>query len=171
MDIPSVLNHYNVYSDGEKLIGAGNDLELPELVNMTDDLDGTAILGTLEEPATGQFESMEMTIKWEWLDKKFFRVGRTSSHPQFTIRASQQVTDSRTGMTDYKPIKIVVRGKNKSINLGTFSKAKKIAPETKIEIAYIKIVIGGEVRLELDKLNFKYILNGIDMMKKIRRQI
>lgn len=172
MEIPSVLNTYNVYTEkGQKLVGVANELELPELTAITDDLDGTAVLGMIEDPATGHFESTEMTIKWKWMDRKFFRMARTATYSQFTIRGSQQVTDSKTGNTDYKPIKIVVRGKMKSMNLGTLAKAKNINPETVLELTYINIKINKEPRLLLDKLNFKYELNGADMLKKIRKQV
>lgn len=172
MEIPSVLNTYNVYDDaGDKLVGVANELELPELVQMSDDMDAAAVLGVIDDPATGQFESMEATIKWKWMDRRFFKMLRTAKFSQFTIRGSQQVTDSKTGNTTYKGIKIVVRGKIKSMNLGTLAKAKNINPETKLELTYINIKIDKEPRLLIDKLNFKYEVNGVDQLAKIRKQV
>ena len=43
--------------------------------------------------------------------------------------------------------------------------------ETEIEIMYIKVVVDREVLIELDKLNFVYVLNGVDMLEKIRAQV
>ena len=43
--------------------------------------------------------------------------------------------------------------------------------EVELEIIYIKIQINNKTKLELDKLNFKFVLNGKDMLKKIRKQI
>ena len=40
-----------------------------------------------------------------------------------------------------------------------------------MEILYIKILIANKTRLELDKLNFKFVLNGVDMLAKIRSQV
>lgn len=172
MEIPSVLNTFNVYTDaGSKLVGVASELELPELTQMSDDMDAAAVLGTIDDPATGQFESMEMTIKWKWYDQKLFRLLKTPKYSQYTIRGSQQVTDSKTGNTTYKSIKIVVRGKLKSMNLGTLSKAKNINPETKLELTYINIKIDKKPRLLIDKLNFKYEVNGADQLKKIRKQV
>lgn len=172
MKIPSVLNTYNVYDNiGNKLIGVANELELPELEAMTDDVDGSGVLGVFADPATGQFESTEMNIKWKWMDARFFRIARTATFSQFTIRGSQQVTDPKTGNTDYWPLKIVVRGKMKNMKLGTLAKAKNINPETVLEVLYLNIKINKEPRLLLDKLNFRYEVNGVDMMKKIRKQV
>ena len=40
-----------------------------------------------------------------------------------------------------------------------------------MELLYIKIMIDGKDTLELDKLNFRYMLNGEDLMAEIRSQI
>ena len=40
-----------------------------------------------------------------------------------------------------------------------------------LEIYFIKIVIDGVTELELDKMGFKFILHGEDMLKKIRKQV
>ena len=41
----------------------------------------------------------------------------------------------------------------------------------KFFVKYLKVDINDSTWLELDKLNFKFNLNGKDMMKKIRSQI
>ena len=50
-------------------------------------------------------------------------------------------------------------------------KAKKGEPEIEMEILYIKIAIENETVLELDKLNFRFVLNGKDLLAEIRSQI
>ena len=42
--------------------------------------------------------------------------------------------------------------------------------EVEMEILYIKIEVNNKTVLELDKLNFIYVLNGVDMLAKIRSQ-
>ena len=39
-----------------------------------------------------------------------------------------------------------------------------------MEILYLKVMINNKTTLELDKLNFKFVLNGKDMLAKIRSQ-
>lgn len=69
------------------------------------------------------------------------------------------------------PVKIVVRGKATNTNLGKATKGKKMEPEVELEVLYIKIQINNKTTLELDKLNFKFVLNGKDMLAKIRSQV
>lgn len=94
----------------------------------------------------------------------------TTKPPQLTLRASMQCMDPTTGVTDYYPVKIVVRGKAKTNTLGKASKGKKMEAEVEMEILYIKIEVNNKTVLELDKLNFIYVLNGVDMLAKIRSQ-
>ena len=169
--IPEVLNHFNVYNDSaKKLIGISGELELPEMEAITDTLEGSGVLGESEDPVTGQFSSMKMKIPFAVLYEDMFSIMNTTKPPQLTLRASMQCMDPSTGETGYYPVKIVVRGKASTSNMGKVVKGKKMEPEVELEILYIKIQINNKTVLELDKLNFKYVLNGVDMLAKIRSQ-
>jgi P2 family phage contractile tail tube protein len=82
-----------------------------------------------------------------------------------------QVTDTDTNVTDYVQVKIVIRGKCKTTESGKVDAGKKMESSVEMEIAYIRINVAGSDLVELDKLNFKFLLNGVDMMAKIRSQI
>ena len=169
--IPEVLNHFNVYNDSaKKLIGISGELELPEMEAITDTIEGSGVLGEIEDPVTGQFSIMKMKIPFATLYEDMFSIMNTTKPPQLTLRASMQCMDPSTGETGYYPVKIVVRGKASTSNMGKVVKGKKMEPEVELEILYIKIQINNKTVLELDKLNFKYVLNGVDMLAKIRSQ-
>ena len=170
--IPEVLNHYNVYNDkAKKLIGISGEIELGELEALTDTLEGAGVLGEIEDAVTGQFASIKIKIPFSVLYEDMFSIIDTTTPPQLTLRASMQCMDPTTGSTGYYPVKIVVRGKATNTNLGKAIKGKKMEPEVELEVLYIKIQINNKTTLELDKLNFKFVLNGKDMLAKIRSQV
>ena len=170
--IPEVLNHYNVYNDkAKKLIGISGEIELGELEALTDTLEGAGVLGEIEDAVTGQFASIKIKIPFSVIYEDMFSIIDTTNPPQLTLRASMQCMDPTTGSTGYYPVKIVVRGKATNTNLGKAIKGKKMEPEVELEILYIKIQINNKTTLELDKLNFKFVLNGKDMLAKIRSQV
>ena len=170
--IPEVLNHYNVYNDrAKKLIGISGEIELPELEALNDTIEGAGVLGEIEDPVTGQFSSMKIKIPFAVLYEDLFGLMDTTNPPQLTLRASMQCMDPTTGATGYYPVKIVVRGKASTTTLGKIVKGKKGEAEIELEILYIKVMINNKTTLELDKLNFKFILNGKDMLASIRSQI
>lgn len=169
--LPEVLNHFNIYNDrAQKLIGVSGEIELPELEAITDTLEGSGVLGEIEDPVTGQFSSAKIKIPFSVLYEDYFSILDTTNPPQLTLRASMQCMDPTTGATGYYPVKIVVRGKASTSTLGKVVKGKKMEPEVEMEILYIKIQINNKTVLELDKLNFKFVLNGVDMLAKIRSQ-
>lgn len=170
--IPEVLNHYNVYNDkAKKLIGISGEIELGELEALTDTLEGAGVLGEIEDAVTGQFASIKIKIPFSVLYEDMFSIIDTTNPPQLTLRASMQCMDPTTGVTGYYPVKIVVRGKATNTSLGKATKGKKMEPEVELEVLYIKIQINNKTTLELDKLNFKFVLNGKDMLAKIRSQV
>lgn len=169
--VPELVNAFNVYLDGTKLIGVSGEVELPELEALTETLDGAGILGEMDTPATGHFGSAKIKIPFAVLHEDVFKLIDTTSPVNLTLRGSMQCQDPSTGTTDYYPLKIVLRGKATTTTLGVLSKGKKGEPEIELEISYIKVTVNNSSALELDKLNFKYVLNGTDMLTKIRKQI
>lgn len=170
--IPEVLNACNVYDEtGNKLIGVSGEIELGELEAMVDTIEGAGVLGEIEDPVTGHFASTKIKIPFSVLYEDPFSLMNTTKPPLLTLRSSMQCMDPTTGETGYYPVKIVVRGKATNVNLGKMVKGKKGEPEVELEYLYIKIMINNKPVVELDKLNFKFFLNGVDMMEKIRSQI
>lgn len=168
--LPEVLNHFNVYNSGNKLIGISGEVELPDFEAITDTIEGSGIIGTLEEPVTGQFDSMQIKIPFSVLYEDMFTILDTTNPPTLTIRGSMQCMDPTTGKTDYYPVKVVVRGKAKTSKLGKLTKGKKMEPEVEMEVQYISVDINGKNVVTLDKLNFIFSINGVDLMEKIRSQ-
>ena len=169
--LPEVINHYNVYNDANRVVGISGEVELPELEAITDTIEGAGILGEIEDPVTGQFSSIKVKIPFAVLYEDLFSLMNTTKTPQLTLRGSMQCMDPTTGATDYYPVKIVIRGKASTTSLGKLAKGKKGEPEIELEVFYLKILINNKTMLELDKLNFKFVLNGVDMLAKIRSQV
>lgn len=168
--IPEVLNHFNIYNGANALVGVSGEVELPELEAITDTVEGTGVLGEIEDPVTGQFSSATIKIPFAVLYSDMFSIVNTTEPPLLTLRGSMQCTDPKTGATGYYPIRVVVRGKAKTTTLGKVAKGKKMESEVELEILYIKVEIKNAVVLELDKLNFVFVLNGKDMLAQIRSQ-
>lgn len=168
--IPELLNHYNVYNEANKLVGVSGDVELPDFESITETIEGAGVLGEIEAAATGQFSSMTIKIPFSVLYEDMFTLVNSASGANITLRGSAQFMDPTTGITDHYPVKVVVRGKCKKYSLGKMTKGKKMDPSVELEILYIKIDVNSKSVVELDKPNFKYAVNGVDLLEKIRSQ-
>jgi P2 family phage contractile tail tube protein len=168
--IPEKIVNYNVYDEGEKLVGITGEVTLPNFEAMAEEISGAGIAGSFESPTPGHFSSLEMEIPFRTVTNQSFRLavpgGRT-----ITLRASQQGYDVSGGQVNYRGLKITVRGLPKGHNLGTAAVGQPTNTTNTIEVLYIKVEENGETMLELDKLNFIYIVNGVDVLADVRRQI
>ena len=109
-NIPSKINSFNVYKDGTKLVGISDEVTLPDFESLTETLSGPGILGEIDDPTLGHFQSMEMEIPFRQMDKDLFILSDDISSVTVTLRGSIQYTVNDTGATAFKPMRVVVRG-------------------------------------------------------------
>jgi P2 family phage contractile tail tube protein len=168
-NIPSKINSFNVYKDGTKLVGISDEVTLPDFESMTETLSGPGILGEIDDPTIGHFQSMEMEIPFRTMDKDLFILSDDISSVTLTLRGSIQYIINDSAGTATKPMRIVVRGKNKGITGGKMKQGTGTASSIKLEVLYILIEIGNVTEIELDKLNFVYKIHGKDLLEEVRK--
>ena len=95
--IPELVNSFNVYLSGNKLVGVSGEVELPELEAMTETIELAGSLGELETPATGHFSSAKIKIPFAVLHEDLFSLIDTTKPVEITLRGSMQriITRSR----------------------------------------------------------------------------
>ncbi len=167
--IPSKINSFNVYKDNTKLVGISDEVTLPDFESLTETLSGPGILGEVDDPTVGHFKSMEMEIPFRTMDKDLFVLSDDISSVTLTLRGSIQYTVNDSGATAFKPMRVVVRGKNKGITGGKMKQGTGTGSSIKLEVLYILIEIGGVTEIELDKLNFIYKVHDKDLLQKVRK--
>jgi len=168
--IPEKIVNYNIYSEGDRLVGISGEVTLPNLEPLMETISGAGIAGEIESPTPGHFASIEMEIPFRTVTDQSFKIADPNGHT-LTLRAAQQGYDVSGGKIDYRGLKITVKGLPKGIDLGTASPGKPSETTNKIEVVYIKIEEGGKELLELDKLNFICKINGADILEPIRSKI
>lgn len=166
--IPEKINDFNAYLSGDKMIGYGSSVSLPELKMKTSTVEGAGVNGEIDSPNIGQFESMEQELEFVTLYSSAVDVLNPMSPVDLTLRGAQQVL-SKTGGYAFKGLRVVERGIVKSFTPGEIKKGEGMAAKVKIELTYIMIEVDGTKVLEIDKLNGVYIVNGQDMLEAVRR--
>jgi len=170
MVLPEKVINYNVYSAGEKLIGIAAEVTLPKLEPMAEEISGAGILGMFSSPTPGHFGSMQTEITFNAINDKSFSLMNPNGQT-IMLRASQQGFDVSAGRISYRPLKITMIVYPAGMELGTLAVGKPTGTKNTLEILYLKIEENGSVLLELDKLNFVYTVNGVDILAAVRRQI
>lgn len=167
-NIPEIINNYNVYNRGNVLVGVSGSVSLPSFDAITEEVRGAGILGTYDTNVAGFYSSMTQEVPFRILDEDIFTIMNPSELVDLTFRASAQSTVKATGAVDYKGMRIVERGRLKSFTPGTLELGKQMGASVTLELLYILVEIDGETKLEYDKLNSVFVVNGKDLLEKVR---
>lgn len=169
MDIPQVINRFNLYRNGTKLIGISGEVELPEVTNLTDTIEGAGTGGNLEVPVIGMTDTMDIEIPYTALSKDAFAMMDPNEATDLLLSGAIQGMDSGTGKICYTQISISVRGVVKTFKPGRVKAGAKMESSVTLSLSRYKIAIDGMVMLEIDKLNDVYDVNEKDVMGEVRK--
>ncbi len=162
--IPTKINMFNLYRDGSKQFGTGDEVTLPDFEAMTETLSGPGILGEVECPTVGHYGSQEMEIPFRVMNDEMFSMVTPGS--TITLRSSIQ-NDGSDGI-EYTGLRVVIRGMVKSLSSGKVKQGSPTDSKVKLEVTYILIELDGKPKIELDKFNSVYKVNGVDLLEKAR---
>ncbi len=167
--LPTVTNTYNVYKNGNVLIGLSDEITIPDFTAVTEEMAGSGLLGKIQEAVMGHFDSMSMEIPFLNLDDDIFSFADPLEVIDLNLRAAQQQLDKENGTAGYRGLRIAVRGKMKSFKPGVLKQGGRMNSSITLELHYILIEIDGKTKLELDKLNSVYRVGGKDIMEEMRQ--
>ena len=167
-NIPEVINNFNAYHNGNVLVGVTGSIQLPDFSAITEEISGAGILGSYETGIPGFYSSIAQECPFRILDSDIFSIMNPNEPVDLTFRASEQSTVKSTGALDYKGMRIVERGRLKQFSPGKLELGKAMEAKVTLELLYILIEIDGKTMLEYDKLNTVFVVNGKDLLEKVR---
>ncbi len=161
---PQALIGFNLYKGTEnKLIGIAN-ITLPEAAMMTVTMSGAGIAGEINVPVIGNFESMQTEIATQVLYDTNFSLLALNGE-LLTARGSLQVQNPSTGGLETAKLRVIIGGFPAGLNLGNLAPASVMDSSNTLEVYYLKIFVNDEEKLEIDKPNYTYRVNGVDLFE------
>lgn len=163
--IPARLSRFNVYkttSGFSRPMGVAT-VTLPSLEAMSDTLTGAGVLGEIDLPTLGQFGATEIELEWNTITDDAVSLAPGVAE-EVTFRGEQQVVDGATGGIKMVGVRVVARTIGKTLDLGTAEMGAATGTTNTLECFYIKVVIDGKDKFELDKLNGVYKINGVSLL-------
>ena len=165
--IPEVIHDFNMYSRGHKILGITGEVTLPNFESMTETVSGAGILGEYEAPVIGRYGAFDMEIPFRCLNETYFSMIDPSSATELNLRGAEQLNNTTDSATDYVGIRIVVRGRAKNLTLGKLKQGGTMDSSITIAVTYILVEMDGQTRLELDKINGIFKVNGTDLLSRV----
>lgn len=167
--VPERLINFRVYVDGDNQAGVAT-VDLPDLEYMTDTVSGAGIAGEIDSPILGHLSSMTATISWRTITDYALKLTAPKSH-SIDFRGSQQIYDAADGVLKSKPVRVSVKATPKRMGLGSLEVGSTTDSESEFEISYMKIWIDGKEVAEIDKYNFKFVIDGVDYLASVRSDL
>lgn len=164
--IPTRINNYNIYNAGNRLLGAGDELPLPDFEATSETISGAGILGEIDDPTVGHFGNQEMEIPFRVLDEEAVDMLDMTNTVHLEIRGAQQVLNSEGGI-EYRSLRVVVRGRAVKFKLGKLKASSQMDSSVTLSLTYILIELDGESLFELDKINGKFRVNGKNALEAV----
>lgn len=164
-----ILNNFNVYQGKNKVIGCTSEFTLPDIETMTETINALGLLGEIEVPAIGQISNMEMDIPFlNWADSlySFFNVG---AGVNLTLRGAMQVINPVNNARSFKQLRIVIKGAAKKITGGTLKPGAPGNPSVTTTVTYLLVEYDGQKKLEIDKYNGVFKVNGKDVLSDVAK--
>lgn len=167
--VPERLINFRAYNDANALLGVAT-VEMPDIEAMTDTVTGAGIDGEIDSPILGHFGSMTSTVTFRTVTKEAVSLAAQKSHP-IEFRGSQQIHDAANGTYSTVPVRVAMRAITKRVGLGSLEVGSTTDSEVEFEVTYLKVFIDGEERIEIDKYNFKYVVDGVDYLASVREDL
>ncbi|MEO3948039.1 phage major tail tube protein [Gorillibacterium sp. CAU 1737] len=149
------------------VIDDSSDLQLPSIEKLTDTLKGAGIMGEIDLPTFGQVGSMTFTINNRADNPQYAMLSRPGTI-NFEVVWVVDVFDSSDVKIGIQQHKAFLTGINKKYDPGKLEVGSGSEGSSEFEVIYFRKVVDGKEALLIDKINYKYVVNGVDFTAGIR---
>ena len=160
---------FAVYEDAEEFVGMAS-LKLPDKNQKVISMSGAGIGGDVEIPVNGHFDAMTLEMNFPNYSP---RIARLREHRRHTIecRVAQQVEDRVKGEIVTDAVKHVFTLIPKSASGGDVAPASASNTKIAFSVRYWATYVNGVLMDEIDQLNRKDVINGIDYNAHVRKAL
>lgn len=160
--LPRILKGFNAYLDGENFIGRVEEVTLPDLNINTQDYRAGGMDASVDLDMGMDKLDVSFTLG-EWTPSVIKQLGLLTADRQLVIRgALQRQGEAAVGVA------IRLQGGIKTLNRDALKQGEKGSMKVTMNCnSYIEEQ-GGERLVEIDVLNFKRIIGGVDQLAAMR---
>lgn len=165
--LPTNLKNFNLYADGESLMGVAEEITLPKLTRKMDEFEAAGMAG----PVDIDMGNEKMELEWTCAGMVFSAIKQygAAKPDAIMLRFAGAYQREDTGVTH--AVEIVVRGRHAEIDMGNAKVKDKTTTKIKTSLAYYKFMVDGEELIEFDALGMIFRVNGKDMLEAQRKAI
>lgn len=167
MALPTLLKHFNLFDDGNSLMGIAEEIDLPKLARKFEEFQGAGMPVPVDIDMGGEKIEFDWTCHGMVFD--VIKQYGTAKVGGVQLRFAGAYQREDTG--DVQAVEVVVRGRHKEIDFGKAKIGDKTQTKVKTTCAYYKLTVDGQVMVEIDALAMIFTVNGVDMLEKQRKAV
>lgn len=161
----SIIN-FAVYEDGKEYVGIAK-ATLPDLTSLTQSISGAGIAGNVEAVIIGHFDAMSLTLDFRTISSQSIRLSEPRRH-NIDLRVAQQNENMTTAQLEVEKAKHIMVVVPKSDKGGSIAPASPSDGSGEYAVHYWATYINGKKVREIDPINFKCYINGVDYLAEVR---
>ena len=169
MALPKKLKHMNLFNDGNSYVGQFKSVTLPTLGRKFEDWRGAGMDG----PVKVDMGHSDDGIQIEWTlggwDLTVLRQFGAVKADGVMLRWAGSVQQDDTGAVT--AVEVVARGRHEEIDFGDAESGEDTEHSITTTCTYYKLSVDGNVEIEIDLLNFVFMVNGEDRLAEHRKAI
>lgn len=156
--LPKKLFNFTVFYDGSPMAGIVEEITLPKLERTTEDYRGGGMLGPVKLDLGMETLTLDFTMAEHNGDvlKTWGIVNASGTNLRFL--GSAFADDSSAS----DAIEVSVRGRLTSFEPGNAKAGEMHKPKAEMGLTYFAYSVNGEKKIEIDLINGKEIVNGVD---------
>lgn len=166
MGMPRKLKSFDIYQNGIDWVGQVGEIVLPKLTGKNEDWRGAGMNAPVE--ANLGMEKLEAELTFGGVMYDVYRQwGGKVDGTLLRFAGAYQADDSE----DVDAVEVVMRGRYNEIDPGKAKPGDDTEFKVKAALAYYKLIVNGEVLVEIDVLGMIEIINGVDRLAAQRRAL
>lgn len=167
MSLPKKLKKFNLFNDGHSYLGEIDEIVLPKLTAKMEEWRA----GGMDIPVDVDFGMEKLTMESTvggYMKQVFQQFGLLKvDGVLLRFAGGLQAEDS----DQVVPCEVIVRGRHSEIDPGTAKAGEDTSVKFTSSLSYYKLILDGEVLVEIDALNMVKKINGEDRMEPFRRAL
>jgi P2 family phage contractile tail tube protein len=169
MALPRKLKNMNLFNDGSSYLAVAKSVTLPALGRKMEAYRGGGMNGPVKADLGFSDDGIQLEWKTGGLDlislRQFATIKASGVLLRFTGFFQQDDTEEMSA------VEIVVRGRHETIEMGDAQPGEDTEHAMTTTCSYYKLIVDGEVIIEIDLLNFVEMVDGVDMLEGQRKAL
>lgn len=161
MALPRKLKNFNLFNDGNSYLGQVESVTLPKLSRKMEEWRGGGMDGPVE------CDLGQEVITLEWTAGGLLKHALAQYGLPVRFAGAFQADDDAA----VDAVEVLVRGRHKEIDFGDGKAGENTQNKYTTTCTYYRLEVNGSTLIEIDLLNFIFVVNGVDRLADQRRAL